>query len=60
MSNQMGLAIHRPKNKVTDLRARSLEMGAPLCSLLESDDHLSHNTHLGSINGEVLENGLGG
>jgi hypothetical protein len=60
MNNQMGLAFHGPKNKVADLQAVSLKMGAPLCSLLEWDDHLSHNTLLGNINGQVPENGLGG
>jgi hypothetical protein len=60
MSKKMGLAIHRPKDKVVVLRSRRLEMGAPLCSLLELDDHLSYNTHLGNIDGKVPENGSGG
>jgi hypothetical protein len=56
----MGLDIHRSKDKVVDLQSISLEIGALLCSLLELDDHLSCNTRLGSINGQVPENGLGG
>jgi hypothetical protein len=58
-NNQMGLAIHLPKNKAVDLQAGSLKTGAPLCSLSESDNHLSCNTHLGNINRQVPENGLG-
>jgi hypothetical protein len=58
MNNQMGWAIHRPKDKVTHLQARSLETGAPLCSLPEPSNHLSHNTCMGNINRQSLENGL--
>jgi hypothetical protein len=56
----MGLAIHHTKDKVTDLKARSLEMGATLCSCPEPADHLSHNSRLGNINRQVPKNGLGG
>jgi hypothetical protein len=56
----MGFAIHRSKDKVAYLRSRRLKTGAPLCSLPKLDDHLSYNTHLGNIDGQAPENGLGG
>jgi hypothetical protein len=55
-----GLGCTPTKDRVTDLRARSLEARAPLCSLPEPGNYLSHNTHLRDINGQVPKYGLGG
>jgi hypothetical protein len=59
-SNQAGLVTHRSENKVVDLQASSLKTRALVCSLLKLDNNLSNNTHLGNINGQMPENGLGG
>jgi hypothetical protein len=58
-SNQMGLTIHRSKDKVTCLRSRSLEMEASLCSLPGPSDPLSYKTRLGNFDAQAPENGLG-
>jgi hypothetical protein len=58
MSNPVGLAIHRSEDKVADLETSGFKTRAPLHSLSKPDNHLSYNTHLGSINGQAPEDGL--
>jgi hypothetical protein len=60
MSNQMGLVTRQYENKVVHLLGSNLEMQAPACSLLKSDNYVSNNTCLRNVDGQAPENGLGG
>jgi hypothetical protein len=60
MDEQMNPVVHQPKDDATNPQAKSLKVQAPLCLLLELDNHLPHDIRLEDFSGQVPEHGLSG